>query len=286
MDCNYVFQDSQELHWLEVQNKLLKEYESPVINRILSGKEEAYVLDVGCNDGYKTAALFSDYENVMVIGLEYLEDMAAKAQNTYGNGRFSFYRCNVEQEHFTKELEEMMEKKEMKAFDVIYLSFVLMHLKNPENLLLKLKDFLSEDGRLIIVEPFDHSSSLVPDREHLLDKFLEILSSDPLAGNRSLGLGLKELLYDCGYCDLRIETDSITCDCKDIKKKQYVFETFFSYLPQDIDILCNQEPENLAYKEWKSWINTHYSKLEQLIMRMDTSISMGTLIVSCKGGSK
>ena len=77
MNCNFVFQDDQELHRLTVQNRLLREYELPVLRRILSGKSDVRILDIGCNDGHKTVNLFSDFPGVQVIGLEYLEDLAA-----------------------------------------------------------------------------------------------------------------------------------------------------------------------------------------------------------------
>lgn len=281
MNCNFVFQDDQELHRLTVQNRLLREYELPVLRRILSGKSDVRILDIGCNDGHKTVNLFSDFPGVQVIGLEYLEDLAARAVCLHGNDHFTFCRCDVEERDFAQILTDVMKTRKIEAFDVIYLSFVLMHLANPQKLLVILQQFLAEDGRVVIVEPSDRTSRLVPDEEDLLGTFLEILSSDPLAGNRTCGYDLPKLLASSGYQDIIIKQEAISCKPEELAKKQDIFETFFSYLPQDLDILCEQNPENPQYKEWKTWMDLHYETLKQSVCQKNAKISMGLLIVSC-----
>ncbi|MGN0405382.1 MAG: class I SAM-dependent methyltransferase [Bariatricus sp.] len=286
MNCNFVFQDDQELHRLTVQNRLLREYEFPVLRRILSGKSNVRILDIGCNDGHKTVNLFSDFPGVQVIGLEYLEDLAAKAVCIHGNEQFTFCHCDVEDADFPQILADVMEAKKVEAFDVIYLSFVLMHLDNPERLLVTLQQFLTEDGRVIIVEPSDCTSELIPDEENLLGTFLDILSKDPLAGNRTCGYDLPSLLKSSGYRDIILEVEAIEGRSGEFAKKEDIFETFFSYLPQDLYILCDQEPENLEYKDWKAWMELHYEALKQSICCESSEISMGLRIISCAGGSK
>ena len=69
--------------------------------------------------------------------------------------------------------------------------------------------------------------------------------------------------------------------CERLIEKQDIFETFFSYLPQDLDILCEQNPENPQYKEWKTWMDLHYETLKQSVCQKNAKISMGLLIVSC-----
>ena len=65
-----IFESSKEIDRLAVQNRLLKEYEEPVCRRLLERRQGVRGLDVGCNNGSKTAARFSRSGVSTVIGLE------------------------------------------------------------------------------------------------------------------------------------------------------------------------------------------------------------------------
>lgn len=43
---------------LAVQGKLLSEYEQPVYQKVMSGRSGLTLLDVGCNNGWKTKSVF------------------------------------------------------------------------------------------------------------------------------------------------------------------------------------------------------------------------------------
>ena len=78
-----------------------------------------------------------------------------------------------------------MQQEKIDAFDIIHCSFVLMHTERPEDILKKLRPFLAEDGKLIVIEADDMESSMVPDTKGLFQKFLELLLNDPYAGKRT-----------------------------------------------------------------------------------------------------
>ena len=46
------------------------------------------MLDIGCNDGMKTVERFSSEAVSRVLGLEYNEKLATKAQQSYGNEKY------------------------------------------------------------------------------------------------------------------------------------------------------------------------------------------------------
>lgn len=284
MQTKSVFEDKKEIERLCVQNKLLYAYEAPVFRALFSEKKDYSVLDVGCNDGTKTVERFSSADIKKVIGLEYNSALASKAQESYGGEKFSFYCLDVESDDFVARLNDIMCKSAVKGFDVIYLSFVLMHLKDVKKLLELLHLFLNENGKILIVEANDAYSSLNDSSNRLLDDFLEILKKDRYSGNREIGANICDMLGESGYTDVKVWYDAIIAGEGEGEKKQAIFTTFFSYLPEDIAILLDAEPENKEYQSWNAWMSENYDALKSQIVSDDSKISMGVKILSADGG--
>lgn len=288
MEDLIVFQDDKEIERLRVQNKLLSSYERPALDAIFANcvagcenGEKVAVLDIGCNDGEKTVSIFSYNSISNVVGLEYNKKLAQKAQKEFGNDKFFFSTLDVESDDFIASLGKIMKNKGIKAFDCIYISFVLMHLKNPKKLLVTLRDLLKDEGALVIVEANDSASSLSGDTGHLLATFLDILNKDKYSGDRLLGASVEHLAKDCGYEDIHIWCDAVSAGPGEKAKKQAIVTTFFSYLEEDLDILLKEE-DCEEYRKWKKWLTCYLPKLQFLILKEDSEISMGMKILSCR----
>lgn len=286
MQSQLVFQEKKEMQRLSVQNKLLCSYEADIFMHIFQGRSDLTILDIGSNDGAKTNERFASDAVTKVIGLEYNEILAKEAQTKYGNDTFSFYPFDVEASTFSVRLKELMTEKGVDGFDVIYLSFILMHLKDAKKLLLELRPFLKPGGQLVIIEANDRASSLTSDKDGLLKKFLDILKKDKYSGNREIGAELCTLLTDCNYENIMVWHESIDAGIGEKDKKQAIFTTFFSYLSEDVALLLDTEPDNAEYKAWSTWLDCNYKKLERLIIREESEISMGMKMLSCMKGEK
>lgn len=281
MQSQLVFQEKNEIKRLRVQNSLLSAYEDPIFAQIFSEVQELMVLDIGCNDGSKTVERFSSNTVSKVVGLEYNADLVIKAQKKYGNEHFSFYQLDVEDSDFANKLREIMSEKTIRSFDVIYLSFVLMHLKDTKKLLCALQTFLSENGKILIIEANDSASTLSNDTSGLLSEYFDILKKDKYSGNREAGRYICETLCECGYENIRVWQDSISAGIGEKEKKKAIFTTFFSYLPEDVKLLSLLEPDNEDYKKWALWIDEKYKILKRLILQEKSEISMGMKFLTC-----
>lgn len=282
MENQFVFQEEKEIERLRVQNHLLSRYEAPIFEELFSLRNGLTVLDVGCNNGSKTVERFSSERVSQVIGLEYSPELAVKAQETYGDNRFSFHPFDVEAPDFSRRLQTIIDSRGIDGFDVIYLSYVLMHLSDIAKLLQELRPFLKETGHLLIIDADDAASALHPDPDRLLDRFLEILKADRYSGNRETGRTACQLLCDSGDWDVHVWHNCIAAGAGEAEKKQAVFTTFFSYLPEDVALLLHAEPENETYRAWDLWVRDHYPTLRNLIMQDETVISMGIKILTCR----
>ena len=277
-----IFENSKEIDRLAVQNRLLKEYEEPVCRRLLEGRQGVRVLDVGCNNGSKTADRFSRSGVSTVIGLEYNQTLADRAQEAYGDDRFSFYRCDVEQPEFPDQLRGWMAKHQVEAFDLIHISLVLLHLRDPGQVLRQLKQFLTPDGRLLIIEANDAENRLSSRDEHLFREFMDILGKDPFSGNRELIHTVPKLLEEQGYTGIVLENAVMGAKGHEKVKKEEMFDTFFSYLPEDVTLLREQEPENPLYLQWEEWVSQHYETLYHQIISEGTEITLGLSIYTAR----
>ena len=282
----FIFKDKKEIKRLHIQNRLLSEYEEPIFDHLLAGKCGVSVLDIGSNDGMKTKERFSRDEVSKVIGLEYNAELARKAQKVYGNEKFSFYPFDVEEMGFPEKLRSLMEEKKIEGFDVIYLSLVLMHLSDMKKIIVQIYPFLKDDGHIVIVEANDENSVLSPDKEGLLAEYLDILKKDKYSGNREAGKIVGELLEDIGYENIHVWCESISAGAGEKEKKKDIFITFFSYLPEDVEILLEEEPEQEDYLAWAEWINCNYKKLRHLIVQESSAVFMGLRMISCTKGKK
>lgn len=265
---------------LAVQYRLMCSIEQPILSEFFAGRSGLNVLDVGCNNGYKTTELFSVDAVARVIGLEYDSAAAAQANERFGGGRFAFYECDAEAPDFPAHLSARMQENGVEGFDIIYLSYVLSHLSDPVRLLRHLRTLLRPGGHLLAAESDDSRCMLLPG-EPLLRDFLRILAEDPFAGNRMTGKCLPTFLEEAGFGKPCIRCDAISAGPGETERKNQIFEMFFTYLPEDTAILRARWPEDPKYMQWEAWIDNNFPSLAQTIMDEQSAISMGMMVVTC-----
>ena len=275
-----VFSEAKELERLRTQRELMRTCEEPVFRELFAQASGLRVLDVGCNDGEKTARWFSDPAVERVLGLEYNAALARQAHETHGGGVFSFYPCDVEAEDFPETLADILRREDIPGFDLIYLSFVLSHLRAPETLLRRLRPWLRPGGVLVAVETDDSKSFLKPEGGALLMEFLELLTGDRYAGDRSCGSRLPQLLRDSGFGEAALRCAAIGAGPGEQEKKAHIFDMFFSYLPEDLPILRAAAPEDARYEAMERWLEENFGRLKQYILTEDSEISMGMSVVT------
>lgn len=277
---NSFFLEEAEVKRLAIQGRLLSEYEQPIYQKIMNERSGLTLLDVGCNNGWKTKMRFSNENFKKIVGIDCLRPLIEQAQKELEDNVFSFYTCNVMDADFTENLRQIMRQENLDTFDIIHCSFLLMHTERPDDILKNLRPFLARDGKLIVIEADDMESCMIPDREELFQKFLEILLNDPYAGKRTMGAELPQLLSDNGYTDIHCECSKVYSSGSEKEKKEQIFETFCSYLPEDLLLLRKQS--KLYQRDWE-WVNQNFNKLHEQMTDDEATISMGIKIYTCGG---
>lgn len=150
------------------------------------------VLEIGCATGEMSAYLIREKECV-VVGVEAEAEQAQAAAKT-GLEVFCGF---VDQPGLQEKLDRYV--REYQPFEVVFMSQVIEHVADPEALLIKIRDWLTDDGLLVIstcniahwkyrlrllAGKWEYEDYGIMDRDHL--RFFTISS-------------FASLLEDCGY---------------------------------------------------------------------------------------
>lgn len=170
---------------MEIQKDLTKlsEEHSFVLSHV---KKDSSVLEIGCHTGYFSYWLKE--KGCSVFGVDIYEPAVKKASKYLDD----YYVGDVESDAFIETLEN-------KTFDTIIIMHVLEHLINPQVLLLKLQNHLTEEGNIVISIPniscwnsrlnifkgnFNYTDTGIMDKTHL--RFFNYITA-------------KELIHNTGY---------------------------------------------------------------------------------------
>lgn len=126
--------------------------------------EDLKVLDVGCSNGFKTKMLFDKYDNIThITGID--------IDNNAINEATDIFRKNKKYKFELKSIDELDYNSK---YDIIYLSYVLQHLEEPQKVLKKLRNLLTDRGIIIIKVPDDSFKFCYPDKKDLLHKIFNL----------------------------------------------------------------------------------------------------------------
>ncbi len=119
-------------------------------------EDNSMILEFGCHTGL-LARVFSEQKNCKIDGIEGNRQALEKAKQWLGKS----YCIDVEQIDTYPSIE--------KKYDYIIFSHILEHLRNPYEVLQKSKDYLKDDGHIIIGLP--NVSNIVQRIDMLMGKF-------------------------------------------------------------------------------------------------------------------
>ena len=269
-----IFDTDYEIERLNAQEELLWKAQLPFYSGFLNG-EDMMILDIGCSDGYKTVKEF-DRDNVRkVLALDSAPEAVSKAKANCGNEKFCFEMGNVEDADFEDRLIDLMKKYDIEAFDIVHLSLVVLHLKDPVRVLSILKKYIGKGGRIVIVEADDDKAALSPD-DYYLRKYNSLLKIDPYMGNRECANNMYIWLNKAGYGS--IHDTYVYAQGKDTATKKAMFDIYFSSLPVDFEDLCIDDPSNEDYRMAKDWLDENIDNIYEYLPQEKTVFSFGVSI--------
>jgi ubiquinone/menaquinone biosynthesis C-methylase UbiE len=153
------------------------------------------VLEAGCGVGAQTVQLVTRSPGIDLVSVDVSEESLAQAKARVTEAAPD---ARVDWRH--ADLHELKNEE----FDHVFLCFVLEHLPNPHDALVRLRARLKPGGTITVIEG-DHQSAFFhprsPEAQAVIDCLVDLQAGS--GGDALIGRRLQPLLKDAGYDDVR-----------------------------------------------------------------------------------
>lgn len=266
-DSTYDPSAHRELRRLRTQAENTRPADMPAIEYALSQIPEktVYVLDAGCAYGYVTFDRFGGMADreIHLLGIDRSAACIEKAKANNREPYFSFDTADMEAPDFEERMEALMQDAGIPAFDIIFSSLVIHHLKDPVSALRRLRKFLRRGG-FIILRGSDDGSVLAYGDDGLVQKIIDKHLSTPGISDRHNGRKLYRQLYSSGYKQIRAFPYVKDLTGKSFDERMDIFDERFAYRINYVQNLLAKDPDSLTLVNEVRWMEYALKKLEDL----------------------
>jgi SAM-dependent methyltransferase len=192
---------SREARRLEDQAKTLVE----LLHGDIVYPPGSRVLEAGCGVGAETVTLAANSPAAKFLCIDISAESLQKARqatDSKGLTNIEFQQADIFNLPFAEE-----------SFDHIFVCFVLEHLKDPAEALIRLKKVLCTGGTLTAIEGDHGSAYFYPDSKYARRNIQCLIDLQAGTGGNSLiGRQLYPLLKECGFKDVRVTPKVVYAD--------------------------------------------------------------------------
>jgi len=280
----FTYKNKKELERLAKQQELLRSFDRDAYAKILDKYDSLRILDVGSNNGDLVMdRLGYSPKADKLIGVEYDRQTVDEANCRYGEeGKRLFIHTDVESEEFVSDLQNAMDQLGVASFNVINVSMILLHLKNPFRLLKSLRKVMEKGGTIIIKDIDDGFNVAYPDADGAFERVMGICARNEASGFRHSGREIFSLLKKAGYVDCTLEKLCLTTAGMDYDDKSTFFDVYFSFIPEDLKLMLEKYPDDPDLKRDRDWLDCVYAELEERFLSDGFFFSLGFMLFSAR----
>ncbi len=268
--------DEEEKRRLDLQRKLLRKFDEQVFAEAISAYSEIYVLDLGSNNGDFIIDRVGGCDKVKkIIGFEYDDETVAVANSSYESANVRFYQADVESDEFDLQLAELCQKHGIEKFNVVSISNLIMHLKNPRKMLKTVRKYLAPDGRVIIKDVDDGLNVAYPDPDGIFEQAVNICGSLEFTGYRKSGRQIYSFLKKSGYKTVKLIKSGLSTADMTYEQKEALFSIYFTYVFVNLEKAHRSHPDNDEIFNNLQWFSKNYDRMEEAFLADDFLFSLG-----------
>ena len=198
------------------QNAVFNKYAERYLDQIFLRYNSPAVLDVGCSDGKNINIRLKGRAYTSLLGIDIDTEKIRLAQKDIQNSKQTFLCCDISSDHFHQEIVSYLESNHLRGFDLIHVSSVLLHLKNPVEALAELRSLLSPKGTIFIQDEDDGPNLAFPQAPFFDDAFY-LWDHSLESGDRKFARKLPFMLKKAGFHNINLL--STTISSLDFKKE-------------------------------------------------------------------
>ena len=269
---------------LRVQKELLEDFDRPVYDKLLAGRENLAVLDLGSNDGSCLMARLGDAPQVSsILGLEFNESAVEQANREHGREGVEFVQCDVEdRDRLNQTLTTYLEEYDLAGFDHVNVSMLILHLKKPFQLLQRVKRFMKPGATLFVRDIDDGENLAFPDEEGAFERVFRICSYLETSGFRESGRQIPGFLKKAGFKDITLEKNGLTTIGLDQDERSALFQTYFSFIVEDLMTMASRHPDDEGVKADVEWYREVFDDLEEAFHGDDFFFQVGFMTFTAR----
>ncbi len=213
-DSIYSAEAEIEQERLRKQNNLYNLYAKEPFDEIFKQIENPVILDVGSSDAENIMLRLEhrDFSNLLCVDKEQGKIDIAKANYGY-DSRINFLAIDITHKSFLSVLEKYLNENNLKGFDIIHISAVLLHLKNALPVLKALREVLSDNGYIFIQDEDDGFNSDYEedtDDPTFFSDCYYIWEHSKESGDRKMARKIPLLLKKAGFSNVELKSSVIS----------------------------------------------------------------------------
>ena len=274
------FGDEGERHRICLQHKFVYSFAKDVYDEVLSDTSKRTFLDVGCNTGTQSKMFLQDKPHIKYIGIDRENAAVEQAVKEFPQGHL--YICDCESEDFDNKLSKIEEELGIHGFDIINLSMVLLHTKNPAIMIDVLSNHLSDNGQIIVLDIDDGFNVAFPDPEGMFERAIRLCFKTEYSGFRHSGRAINKFFVDTELCDVELHKIGLTSIGMTRKEKDDFFEVYFWFILDDLRKMSEENPDDKFVKAEFEWIRDNYAKMKNEFKKKEFFFNLGFMLYSAR----
>ena len=269
---------------LQKQNKLYNRYAKAAIDEVFAEFESPSVLDVGCFDAKNIMSRLEGRSFSRLLCVDKDTDALKEAsERLAGDERITFMHADITKKTFIEKLKDYLAENSMDGFDFIHISAVLLHIKNPRELLKSLREVLSEKGYILVQDEDDGFNTAFQednDEPSFFSDCFYIWRYSKESGDRFFARKLPIFLKSAGYSDIKLSSCAMTSVDFNGELKEELWDMYFNsdYWVVDSPEYFSKDDAFDKYLDYK----LDHAKMKAKYMRGHTFISIGVLIFTAR----
>lgn len=275
--------ERKEMRRIAAQIRCLNNHAGPIYDRVFSEYEEPNVLDVGSNDGsFTNKFLISRMSGGKLVGIDRVNRFVQSSRDRIKRDNVWFHEVDCESPDFYSDMTEIMDELEIQGFDIINISMLLMHLKNPFKVLKSLRRLMSDKGCFIIIDPDYGLNYASPDPNGMFERLYEIYETLPTAGFTRSGRQIYSLLKKLDMNDVCLERIGYNTSHLDVSQKEDLFDACVRIVPLVIKETLDNGDSTSELEESYEWVLDNMDNIEELFFRNDFLYSFGFMVYTAR----